>query len=85
VKPSETLRTLSRMMAALREHAPTGEITYQCGDWKMCDRINGNGTVTNFYTYPGEPESVYPLKVTLFTCGRSYTVTIQSEKELANA
>lgn len=78
----ETLRTLSRMMAALREHASAGEITYQCGDWKMADRINGNGSVTNLYTYRGEPESLYPLTVTLFALGRAHVVTIKSDKEL---
>ena len=84
MKNTEILRTLSRMMAALREHAPVGEITYQCGDWKMCDRINGDASVSPVYKYPSEPASLYPLKVTLFALGRSYTVTLQPEKETSN-
>lgn len=82
---TETLFTLSRMMAAPREHAPVGEVTYECNGWKMCDRLNGDGSVTNLYMYKGEPETLYPLKVTSFSLGRSYTVTVQSEKELVTA
>ena len=82
---SETLRTLSKLVAALKSHAPATEITYECSGWKMCDTINRDGTVRNFYTYEGEPESLYPLVVTIFALGRSHTITIQSEKELANA
>jgi hypothetical protein len=51
----------------------------------MCDTINRDGSVRNFYTYAGEPESLYPLVITIFALGRSHTVTIQSGKELANA
>ena len=81
---TETLLTLSRMLAALREHARCSEITYQCGAWKTCHQIHGNGDVSTFYRYPGEPESLYPLKVTLFSLGRASTVTIH-EKELCTA
>jgi hypothetical protein len=82
---TETLLTLSRMMAALKEHNRCSEITYECGAWKTCHQIHGNGSVTVFYKYPDEPASLYPLKVTLFGLGRSYVTTIQCEKELCPA
>jgi hypothetical protein len=82
---TEILRTLSRMMAALREHAPVGEVTFESNGWKMCDRLNIDGSVTNLYMHKGEPDNLFPLKVTLFTLGRSYVTTIQSEKELCPA
>ena len=82
---TETLLTLSRMLAALREHAPCSEITYECGSLHTCHLIHGNGSVSVFYKHGEESESLYPLKVTLFSLGRSYTMRIQSEKELATA
>ena len=85
MKPSETLRMLSKMMAALREHAPAGEITYQCGTWKMCDSISKDGSVRNFYKYEGEPENLFHLFVTLFCLGRAYTVKIESPIEACHA
>ena len=85
MKNTETLLTLSRMLAALRDHARCSEITYECGPWKTCHQIHANGSVNTFYRYPGEPESLYPLKVTLFSLGRAYTVTVQPEKETSNA
>jgi len=82
---TEQLLTLSRMLGALREHARCSEITYECGSWKTCHQIHGDGSATVFYRYPGEPENIYPLKVTLFSLGRAYTVKIDSAKEICHA
>jgi hypothetical protein len=86
MKASETLHTLSRMLGALRNNCQVSEVVFQCGpDWKCCYRVEGDGDVTRLYAYPSEPESIYPLTVTMYVLGRSYTVTIDSAKELANA
>jgi len=81
---SETLHTLSRMLGALRNHTQVSEVVYQCGAWKCCDRIEGDGDVTRLYSYPGEP-SIYLLKVTMYCLGRPYTVRIDSAKEICHA
>jgi len=58
---------------------------YQCGAWKCCDKVEGDGKVTRLYSYQNEPESIYPLKVTMYSLGRAYTVKVDSAKEIFHA
>ena len=73
------------MLGALRNHTQVSEVVYQCGAWKCCDKVEGDGKVTRLYAYRDEPESIYPLKVTLYSLGRAYTVKIDSSKEICHA
>jgi hypothetical protein len=74
------------MMAALRRHAPCAEITYETGDgWKACDRLSQDGTVRTFYEYEDGPTALFPLKIEIFSLGRTCTVTIKSAEEICNA
>jgi hypothetical protein len=84
VNPSETLRTLTRILAAVykAQFSLPLELTYDVSGWKMCQQVSRDGAVTDVYKHNGEPSRMFPLKVIVFTSIRAtYTIVIPDESE----